>query len=123
MRLQKTKIYRNKKYLNFIRKHPCIIDVLPAEAHHVTIDHNAKGIGIKTHDYDTIPLSRARHDEHDRLGQESFFKKYDINPLREIVGFLGLYVSHKKPWRLNKMTEEQLLNERERLINYIELRR
>ena len=58
----KPKIYRSKKYLSFIRGKPCCICGDKAEAHHVRRLYFGSGIGIKSHDYCTIPLCRTCHD-------------------------------------------------------------
>ena len=72
---QKQKIFRNKGYLQWVASHGCEICGHEGVAHHVTIDKNAKGTSIKTHDYDSACLCVWHHDEHDRIGQDSFWNK------------------------------------------------
>ena len=59
----KPKKYRNKKYLEFIRSHPCIICGNPeTDAHHIRRQEYGSGTGTKPHDYVTVPLCRYCHD-------------------------------------------------------------
>jgi len=53
----KLKTFRSKKYLDFIREHPCCNCGHPArsEAHHVRFDGNG-GTSLKPPDTHTIPL-------------------------------------------------------------------
>lgn len=59
----KPKIYRNKAYLSFIRRHSCIMCDNPNTiAHHVRRSFWGAGTGIKPHDYVTLPLCHSCHD-------------------------------------------------------------
>jgi len=58
---EKMKIYRSVKYLKWIRSRPCIICRRPSQAHHVRRSYWGSGIGIKPHDYVTIPFCIECH--------------------------------------------------------------
>ena len=65
---------RCEKFLTWVRTHPCCVcdSSGPSEAHHVYTG----GMGLKTHDFHTIPLCTQHHREwHDR-GQETFMKNH-----------------------------------------------
>ena len=75
----KDPIYEDPHYLAWIRSLKCFICLQPGNPHHVTLDKNAKGTAIKTHDYDTINLCLTHHQEHDSIGQKTFWKSYCSN--------------------------------------------
>ncbi len=79
----KKKTWRSKKYLAFIRSKPCLVCSHKAIAHHIRIESNA-GTSKKPGDYWSVPLCVVHHDEHDHLGRDSFWGKYDINIWREL---------------------------------------
>ena len=53
--------YRSKKYLAFVRSHPCVVCGRKAQAHHVRRHYWGAGTAIKPHDYVTIPLCLVCH--------------------------------------------------------------
>lgn len=57
------KPYRSAKYLKFIRSKPCVICGNPNTVpHHIRRLYWMAGMGIKPHDYVTIPLCDSHHD-------------------------------------------------------------
>lgn len=58
----KMKVYRSKKYLEFIRSKPCLVCGKSSQAHHVRRLYFGSGTAIKSHDFCTIPLCHACHD-------------------------------------------------------------
>jgi len=57
---------RDKKYLAWIRKLPCINGhQAPSEPHH----EGDRGIGIKASDYSTLPLCNRCHRERHQVGK------------------------------------------------------
>lgn len=74
-------------YLRFIKRQPCVLDHLAADAHHVT----SRGAGGS--DYQTIPLCRKHHRELHHWGRTRFESLYTVNLDREMVRFLEMYVS------------------------------
>ena len=78
------KPYRNKKYLEFIRNHPCVISDDPdTEAHHIRRSYWGAGGSQKPHDYVTIPLARKWH---------SPDIEKEILVERKIIGYLMEYI-------------------------------
>jgi len=79
----KQKAFRSKKYLEFIRKQPCIICLKnETEAHHCR-EFNS-GIGIKPSDTFSIPLCREHHYEIHNIGKNSFYGRHEIDIYREL---------------------------------------
>ena len=72
----KPKTYRSKKFLQFVRTLPCCVNNAQCMGdiiyHHTSIG----GTALKGPDLESIPLCHYHHDEHDRLGKVSFYKKY-----------------------------------------------
>ena len=54
--------YRDKRYLQYIRDKGCVICGQPSIAHHIRRSYWGSGMGIKPHDYVTIPLCNNHHD-------------------------------------------------------------
>ena len=71
----KTKTFRSKKYLAFVRGLPCsILDCgNPAVAHHVYTG----GVSMKCSDAETIPLCIGHHDEVHLIGKETFYQAHN----------------------------------------------
>jgi len=85
---QKRKRYKNEKYLRFIRSKGCVICGHPAVAHHEQV--TGRGMGIKSSDYETIPLCEKCHEARHRLGKDTFWQGYDIQKL--IIEHLTEYI-------------------------------
>lgn len=93
----KPKTFRNRKYLEFIRKQPCILtgrdftetDVV---AHHIRLGAGA-GVGQKPSDYRTIPLTAEKHVELHNTGEKMWFLchniDYETEMKRLMIKFIG----------------------------------
>lgn len=74
----KSKAYRSKALLKFVRTLPCAItgkvgdDIDP---HHITTG----GTGMKGDDRLVVPLCNSLHREYHQLGRASFEKRYGVN--------------------------------------------
>ena len=88
---QLTKTYRSARYLDFIRKQPCIITgSFPSVPHHTS----KAGIGLKGSDYLTVPLKPELHNELHTIGQKTFQDKYSVDFRAWIDYLLSAYI-HK----------------------------
>ena len=82
----KPKTYKSKKYLGFIRRHPCFVCGRKAEPHHVSLGES--GVGMKASDTHCIPLCRACHDA--AHTNKLFWIRYDVKKM--IIGLLTEYI-------------------------------
>tara|TARA_R100001163_G_scaffold11784_1_gene10826 strand:- start:27794 stop:28186 length:393 start_codon:yes stop_codon:yes gene_type:complete len=73
------KVIRAAKHLQFIRSQPCIITGQKAQACHIRILTDG-GTGIKPSDFFCIGLHQDLHRQQHILGEQSFYKKWEINP-------------------------------------------
>ena len=67
----------DKKYLEYIRKIPCLISGKVADPHHLT------SRGAYGSDYTALPLARRYHTEIEQIGVKKFEEKYNINVWKE----------------------------------------
>lgn len=89
----KEKALRSKEYLDFIRQHACINCLNPeAEPHHVRRLHFNCGVGLKPHDFVTIPLCRRCHNPK----TEQKLNCFDVNLEAIIIRLLTKYFIQKK---------------------------
>lgn len=75
--LKKSKAWRSKKYLDFIRSRPCCVSGAEVNviAHHVRcLGHG--GMGLKPPDYCCVPLTQELHQELHDKGERTFWDKY-----------------------------------------------
>jgi len=73
----KSKNYRSKKYLAFIREHPCLKCGNPeAVAHHEGFGQ--RGMGLKAPDTFCIPLCAKCHAARHQIGVERFCAGVDV---------------------------------------------
>lgn len=84
----KYSIYRDEKYLSWIRDQVCLVSKSPGpnDPHHAWNTG-----GKKPNDYLAVPLRRDKHDECHTIGTESFEKKYNISFELEIIRLLSRY--------------------------------
>jgi len=77
--MKKPQNHIDPKYLEHIRKHPCVVPgcLNKTDAHHL------KTVGSGRNDYTAIPLCRTHHTEIHYSGNESFNDKYSIDVWRE----------------------------------------
>ena len=89
----KTKTYRSKMYLRFIRNQPCLncgFSGQPCQAHHEGL--GKRGLGIKPPDTQAVPLCRDCHVLRHQKGVDSFWRQKDIK--LAIIGYLTLYLQN-----------------------------
>ena len=65
--MPKPLLYRDPKYLRFIRSRGCLVCGKKAEPHHVRRYRWGAGTSQKPHDYVAIPLCREHHDEYEKV--------------------------------------------------------
>lgn len=89
----RTKIFRSKKYLQFIQNQPCVIcGSVPSDPHHI----EAGGMGIKTDDTRVISLCRKHHSEVHATGKKSFQVKYSLDMWKTAFLLLEKYMKENK---------------------------
>lgn len=74
-------------YLRFIRRQPCLLHHVAAQAHHVI----SRGAGGS--DYRALPLCTIHHECLHRIGRERFEAKFQVNLDAEQVRYLEIYLS------------------------------
>lgn len=85
----KSKPYRNKKYLAYVRDLPCVVTgVVGCDAHHL-IGHGQGGMGTKASDLYAFPLTREQH------------------TLLHHMGWKAWEAIHGEQWRFVAQTLEQ----------------
>ena len=68
------KTYRNKKYLQWVASHPCLVcGRTPCAPHHESI--TGRGIGLKPPDTETVPLCVGCHQARHDLGRLTFWDR------------------------------------------------
>jgi len=89
-----TKPYRDKKYLAWIRKQPCVIcRRTPSQAHHEALGN--RGIGTKAPDTYTLPLCYMCHRNRENTGFETFWE-HEKDPKLQIIEHLTRYIEYWK---------------------------
>ena len=87
----KPKTYRNKKYLDEIRKRPCCVyGKAEVIVHHVSVGD--AGFGMKSGDLTTVSLCRLHHDlvHHDpSVCRMDIYEELVINLRNFIMGYLA----------------------------------
>lgn len=69
------------RHRKFIRSHHCVCEDCiqePIEVSHIRTAANA-GVGIKPHDWFTVPMCREHHAEYHRIGHQTFEGRYRLN--------------------------------------------
>ncbi|WP_029620207.1 DUF968 domain-containing protein [Pseudorhizobium marinum] len=93
----KIKPSKNKGYLSFIHKLPCVVTGrYGVEAAHLSMaapqfGHYGRGKGRKAPDRWVLPLSRESHYEQHQDGEERFWSRTGINPHILALTIFGLY--------------------------------
>ena len=85
--------YRSRPYLDFVKtlacaiegRHVCEGDIV---AHHTSCG----GKSLKGPDLHSIPLCHKAHNEHDHLGKDSFYERYNIDRWEVVAKTLAAYV-------------------------------
>lgn len=78
------------KYLNWLKRLPCLLCGGESEPHHIPeVGHGGKG--IKTDDKRAIPLCHKHHMEFHNNGRSSFASMYSINYEHTILELNRIY--------------------------------
>lgn len=85
----KTKTFRSKKYLDFIRSKPCLVcgKPGPSDPHHENLGFC--GVGMKAPDTHTVPLCRECHQRRHITG---VIDNMVFSVPHSIIGFLTEYL-------------------------------
>ena len=87
---------KNKNYLDFIRRLPCIVCRAPSEPQHIRSQRHcpleyAGGTSLKPYDLMSLPCCREHHVEMEQ-GYIKFEKKYNLDLKKEIIKCLVKYI-------------------------------
>jgi len=88
----KPKMYRDDKYLAWIRQKPCVICGREANPHH----EGFSGVALKPDDYRTYPLCFKHHRIRHDIGRDSFERLFSINSKELIIKNLMEYINLKR---------------------------
>lgn len=92
----KYEIFKDEKYLKYIRQLPCLVCSRPSESHHVWHSGGKK----LSNDYLAVPLCNSHHtmggDSYHRLGHDTFEKRHNLDLKDEIINLLCDYLGDKK---------------------------
>lgn len=61
--IPKTKAWRSKRYLDWVKTLPCVLCGCPADDAHHAIGLGLSGMGMTAADYYAIPVCRGHHSE------------------------------------------------------------
>lgn len=81
---------KNPDYLAWIRRQPCLVDHVVAQAHH-TMSRGAGGS-----DYRSVPLCPQHHRECHRRGGSWFQETYRLDFTEEVIRLMETYLSALK---------------------------
>lgn len=70
------KPYRNDRYTDWVKSQPSVISGQPADDPHHLIGHGQGGMGTKSSDLYTIPLTRIEHNELHNIGWKEWESRY-----------------------------------------------
>lgn len=95
MELKRHPNHRNSKYLNWLRKRPCVVSGKKAQcAHHIRLGTNG-GTSLKPSDYFCIPLLNEFHTTGPSaihiIGEETFLKHFKLNKHELFLKYLTEY--------------------------------
>lgn len=76
--------HTNEPLLKKIRREPCLIcGTTPCDAHHLRIDFETKGMGLRPGDDHAVPLCRTHHEDLHRHGNERlYWAMQGVDPMR-----------------------------------------
>jgi len=91
--------YRDALLLEFTRDQPCIVSKQDGDLSRAGTAHHYKGLkeggtGLKPPDSHVLPLKPELHLELEQIGEEEFFDKYNIDPVKEIVNNLTAFIKY-----------------------------
>jgi len=93
--IPKVPVMRSKEYLQFVRRHPCLICGNPNTiAHHESLGRNA--MGSKPPDSHAVPLCNECHQRRHSFGVQSFWGGYDVKMY--IIELLSEYIGEER-WK------------------------
>lgn len=78
---------KDRAYLDWIRRQPCLIDHVAAHAHHTT------AVGAGGSDYRAVPLCPKHHMEAHRLGRSRFEERHRLDLNEEVIRLLERYIA------------------------------
>lgn len=78
---------KDKDYLAWVRRQPCLVDYVVAEAHH-TVTRGAGGS-----DYRSVPLCFRHHKECHRVGRSSFEARHRLDFTEEVIRLMEIFIS------------------------------
>ena len=90
--------WKSKKYLDYIRKQPCLICGHKSEAHHIRKASNS-GIGMKPSDSFSLPLCRLHHAEahcQELKHLKPFFERHGLDVYEELFKMTKGYIEANK---------------------------
>ena len=98
----KPETFEYEPILDFTRDQICAIDINEcqysengrSEPHHVRTLGEC-GVATKPHDTIVAPLCMCHHLEAERLGDERFWKKYNVDPARVVIENLTAFIKFK----------------------------
>lgn len=92
--MESKKTPRSAAYLQYVRGHDCLVTKSDhgVVAHHLRMHPHGGGVALKPSDYRTVPLNQMRHLELHRIGEKSFWKKYDIVPELAVAEMLRIWI-------------------------------
>lgn len=92
-------IFRNEKYLQWVRQRPCIVSQVDFTqmdacivAHHVRYLSIDCGMGMKPSDYRVLPLTAKLHQLLHSGSEKEFWHKHGIDVEMEMIEQLKLYM-------------------------------
>ncbi|OUR99565.1 hypothetical protein A9Q84_00665 [Halobacteriovorax marinus] len=123
MELSAHRNHRNLKYLNWLRKQPCVVSGKKAEcAHHIRLGTNG-GTSLKPSDYFCIPLLNEFHTTGSSalhiIGEETFLNHFKLDKSQLFLKYLSQYLLEvfDVHFQLSGSSDEELL---EKIIALLE---
>lgn len=93
----KSKPKKDKDYLSFIHRLPCVVTgVFGVEAAHISFAnrafcHYGRGKGTKAADRWILPLNSTEHTRQHQVGEENYWRSKGIDPHALAVALYGLW--------------------------------
>lgn len=78
---------KDRAYLDWIRRQPCLVDYVVAQAHHT------RSVGAGGSDFRSVPLCHNHHRKLHRMGRSSFEEKHRLDLNEEVIRLLETYIS------------------------------
>jgi len=90
--MPKQKRWKSEKYLEFIRKQPCIVcGYKTTQAHHIRFANNS-GTASKPSDTWTIPLCKLHHLEYHQIGRDTFYDRHGVDVFLDLFTLTRKYI-------------------------------